>query len=55
MRMTDKELRAEWMYRYQERLGILIDGDRDPTAEEDAAAKACADEWLARWRAEHEG
>ena len=48
--MSDAEIRAEWMYRYHERLGLIVDGDRDPTAEEDAAAKSCADQWLRDWR-----
>ncbi len=48
--MSEKEIRAEWMMRYHERLGLLIDGERDPTAEEDAAAKACADQSLQDWR-----
>jgi hypothetical protein len=40
--MTQDE-HKEWLYRYYERLGILIDGVRRPTPEEDAIARREAD------------
>ena len=48
--MTDAELRAEWFYRYEERLGILTDGKRPPTTQEMLIARREANQWLADWR-----
>ncbi len=45
--MNDAELREEWNYRYQERLGILCE-DRVPTSEEDQIARKEADETVAK-------
>ena len=36
---------AEWQYRYLERIGMLC-GTDNPTAEQNAIAKAEADAWL---------
>lgn len=41
--MTERELQAEWRYRYEERLGIMC-GDGDPTDEQRGIAMAEADE-----------
>ena len=49
--MSEEELQAEWQYRRDERIAILLDGaNRPPTAEERADAYAEADLWLADWR-----
>lgn len=48
--MTDAELRAEWFYRYEERLGILTDGRRQPDAQERDIARREAGHWLADYR-----
>ena len=41
--MSEQELHEEWMYRYQERLGILC-GTNTPTEEEDRIARQEANE-----------
>lgn len=43
--MTDVEEREEWLYRYNERLGILC-GDGEPTEEQKQIAAQEADEWM---------
>jgi hypothetical protein len=49
--MTPEEINAEWNYRYQERLGILIDGNRQPTKEDHNLAWKEATEILAKLKA----
>ena len=44
MPMTKDELHDEWVYRFQERLGLLIDGVREPVAGEKDIARKDADE-----------
>jgi len=41
--VTVEEYIVEWQYRYHERLGILIQGDRDSTGEEKEIARKEAD------------
>ncbi len=47
--MTEKEIRAEWMYRKEERLGHLCE-DREPTQSQLDIAITEADQWLRDWR-----
>lgn len=47
--MTEPELKIEWGYRYQERLGILCGADQ-PTAEQEKLAHQEADEAVGRLR-----
>jgi len=42
--MTKDDLHDEWVYRFHERLGLLIDGTREATPEEKDMARAEADE-----------
>lgn len=37
--MTAEEYKAEYQYRRQERLGIMLDSTREPTKEEESIAK----------------
>lgn len=47
--MTDKQLKTEWRYRYEERLGILMDGrPGDPTPDEKILARKEANQWLSQ-------
>ena len=48
-KMSEFELKQEWDYRYEERLGILC-GDKEPTVEEIAIAGAEADKAVADLR-----
>jgi len=51
--MTERELEREWTYRYEERLGILMDGrEGSCTVGEAKLARADADEAVARLKAE---
>ena len=43
MTLTDSELSQEWLYRYEERLGILC-GTADPTPEQIKIAEDEADD-----------
>ena len=45
MKMSLKELQAEWQYRLDERLGILC-GSNTPTPEQMKIATDEADQWL---------
>jgi hypothetical protein len=49
--MTKVQLKAEWEYRYAERLGILC-GDRQETYQQHLLAKAEADAAIAELRKE---
>jgi hypothetical protein len=49
--MTEAQLKAEWEYRYAERLGILC-GDRQETYQQHLLAKAEADAAIAELRKE---
>ena len=50
MRLTDKEVVADWKYRYDERIAILTAGEsRTPTLDEKEMAGKEADEWEARY------
>jgi len=42
--MTHDDHNTEWSYLYHERLGIIIDGTRPPTDEEDRQAREEANE-----------
>jgi hypothetical protein len=44
--MTDAEIKSEWTYRYEERLGILC-GKEQPTEEQKRIAKQEADGTIA--------
>jgi len=46
--MTHNDHNTEWSYLYQERLGIIIDGTRLPTDEEDKQAREEANEIMGR-------
>lgn len=49
--MTEQELKIEWQYRFEERLGILCE-DKEPTNEEYKIAKDEADEAIIKLRNE---
>ena len=51
MNLTTAEMAAEFKYRYEERIAILreeVECKGEPTAEQDAIAKAEVAEWLVR-------
>ena len=51
MNLTTAEMAAEFKYRYEERIASLrekVEGKGEPTAEQDAIAKAEVAEWLVR-------
>ncbi len=54
--MTDAQLHEEWRYRFNERVAIMLEGNRltDPTPEQmreiHATARREADQWLREWR-----
>jgi hypothetical protein len=51
--MTEDELKSEWRYRYEERLGILCGSDK-PTPEQIKMASDEADHHVAALRRERE-
>lgn len=53
--MTEYEIQIEKEYRIQERLGILTQGDRNPTLPEQFQANEEANEWERQYRAESYG
>lgn len=58
-RIDFQALKEEWNYVYQERLGISLDAwadaDRQPTPEEDQAARSAADNRVKELKAWLEG
>jgi vacuolar-type H+-ATPase subunit H len=50
--MTEEQLQEERRYRFEERLGIMTDGKREPTPEEITAAERDADEDIENLRRE---
>lgn len=45
MKLSFSEIKREWEYAYNERIGLMVE-DGNPTPEQERAARLCADEHI---------